>query len=554
MRLYQGLRNLRRLREISRVLVKYGFGYVAIQLGLDRLIPVSRWRTRLLGRDHPLSPAERLRMALGELGPTFTKLGQVLSSRHDLLPPQYLTELRKLQDAAPPVPYRQIESEVCAELGRPPDELFGSIEPEPLSSASIGQVHGATTRDGRAVVVKVQRPDIARLVETDLAIMWDAANFLHVRSRALRRFDLPALAAEFTTIMRDELRYRIEAYNAERLRENLSAIEWVQVPAVVWELTTERVLAMERVNGLRIDRVDELGELGIDLPDLARRFAQCMLQQVFVDGFFHGDPHQGNVWVREDGTLVLLDFGTMGRLDQRFRRSLIALILALARQDTEAALDEIAEMGMMGEHQDVSGLRHDLRRLFTRYYFLPRREFPLGELLIRVVQLMSTHRTPVPWEFSHLGKALVITEGICHELDPDFDFDDAAAPIAEQLRRERTSARYIADELADFGRDMARNLGALPERINQVLSELRRGTLRVRISDEESERVLAHQAALSSRIALSVILAALVVADSLFLLSPVGPAAAKLWVGIPVLAATGLAIILFIAGILAPRS
>lgn len=553
MRLYEGLRNLRRLREISAILAKYGFAYLAIQFGVDRFIPVNRWRARLRGREHPLSPPERLRLALGELGPTFIKLGQVLSSRHDLLPPQFIHELRRLQDEAPPVAYRLIAAELAAELGRPPEELFASIEIQPLSSASIGQVHGAVTKDGRAVTIKVQRPGVAALVEADLAIMWEAANFLNQRSRALRRLNLPALVSEFSSIIRDELQYRVEAHNAQRLRENLLDIPWVQVPEVVWELTAQRVMTMERVHGLRIDRIEELRKLGLDLPDLARRFAQCMLRQVFVDGFFHADPHQGNVWVREDGVLVFLDFGMMGRLEPRFRRSLTDLVLALGRQDSEAALYEIAEMGMLGQHQDVTALRHGLHRLFTRYYFLPRREFPLGQLFIRVVQLMAYNNVPVPWEFSQLGKALVITEGICHELDSNFEFDAAAAPVVERLRRERMSLSHMAEELATFARHTARNLSTLPERLNQVLGELQRGRLRVRVSDDEVDHVLAHHNALYNRIALALILSALEVATALFLLSPVASTAVKLWIGIPVGALTVIAIILLLGGVAHPR-
>lgn len=551
--LHTRLRNLRRLREVSAILVKYGFGYLAIQLGLDRLIPVSRWRARLRGREHPWSPAERLRLALGELGPTFIKLGQVLSSREDILPARFIHELRKLQDEAPPVPYRPVAAEVARELGAPPEQLFASFDPEPLSSASIGQVHAAQTQDGRAVTVKVQRPGISAVIETDLAIMRDAADFLHLRSQALRRFDLPGLVDEFSSLVRDELQYRIEAHSAQTIRDNLRELSWVQVPQVVWELTTQRVLTMERVHGLRIDRTQELSRLGVDLPQLARRFAQCMLQQIFVDGFFHGDPHQGNVWVRGDGALVLLDFGMVGRLDRRFRRSLISLVLALTRQDSQGALDEIADMGMMGEHQEVGGLRRDLRRLFTRYYFLPRHEFPLGELLMRAVALMSRHRIPVPWELSQLGKALMMTEGICRELDRDFEFDQAAAPVIERLRRERLSPHHLLEDLSELGRDLARNLGALPERLNQVLDELRRGTLRVRVAADEGEHALAHRATLSNRVAMSILLGALVVADSLFVLSPVVPQWAKLWLGLPGLGAIGLAIIIVVADMFRPR-
>jgi len=551
--LHTRLRNLRRLREVSGILVKYGFGYLAIQFGLDRLIPVSRWRARLRGREHPLSLAERLRLALGELGPTFIKLGQVLSSREDILPPRFIHELRKLQDEAPPVPYRPVAAEVARELGAPPEQLFASFDPEPLSSASIGQVHAAQTRDGRAVTVKVQRPGISAAIETDLAIMRDAADFLHLRSQALRRFDLPGLVDEFSSLLRDELRYRIEAHSAQTVRDNLRELSWVQVPQVVWELTTQRVLTMERVHGLRIDRTQELSRLGVDLPQLAQRFAQCMLQQIFVDGLFHGDPHQGNVWVRGDGALVLLDFGMVGRLDRRFRRSLISLVLALMRQDSQGALDEIADMGMMGEHQEVGGLRRDLRRLFTRYHFLPRHEFPLGELFMRVVALMSRHRIPVPWELSQLGKALVMTEGICRELDRDFEFDQAASPVIERLRRERLSPHHLVEDLSELGRDLARNLGALPERLNQVLGELRRGTLRVRVAAEEGEHALAYRNVLYNRVSLAVILGALEIATALFMLSTTVSSTIKLWVGIPVLAAVGIAVITLLGGLLSPR-
>lgn len=553
MLLYRRLRNLRRLREISRILVRYGFGYALLQLGVDRLIPISRWRARVLRREYALSPAERLRVALGELGPTFIKLGQALSSRYDLLPQSFVHELRKLQDEAPPVPYRAVASVVEAEFGASPEEVFASFEVEPVSSASIGQVHGAVTKDGRRVVVKVQRPGVMSLVETDLAIMADAANFLHVRSRALRRYDLPAFVREFSAIIRDELRYRIEAHNAQTIRDNLRDFEWVQVPQVVWELTTQRVLTLERLSGVRIDNVDEIRKRGFDLPLLAARFAQCVVAQVFVNGFFHGDPHQGNVWVTPDGGLALLDFGSVGRLDRTFRRSLIDLVLALRRQDSKAALDDIAVMGMMGQHQEVTMLRHDLRRLFTRYYFLPRREFPFGDLFVRVVQIMSNRGVPVSWEFSLIAKALAITEGICHELDPAFDFDEAAQPVIERLRRERFSPHALAEEVVEFARDIGRDLAALPDGLNQVLSQLRRGTLRLRVSDEEVDHVLAHHTALYNRISLALILSALEVATALFLVSPVASTTVKLWVGIPVAVIAGIAIVLLLGGAAHPR-
>jgi ubiquinone biosynthesis protein len=403
------------------------------------------------------------------------------------------------------------------------------------------------------VTIKVQRPGVAEIIETDLGVMRDVAHFLNARSPALRRYNLPALVEEFAAIIHDELLYRVEAYNAHRLRENLAGLTWVQVPEVLWELTTQHVLTTERVYGLRIDRTKELRERGVDLPDVARRFAQCMLQQVFVDGFFHGDPHQGNVWVRDDGVIVFLDFGMVGRLDRRFRRALTDLLLALKRQDSEAALDEIAEMGMMGEHQDVTALRHDLRRLFLRYYFLPRREFPLGELFVRVVQLISRHRVPVPWEFSRLGKALVLTEGICHELDRQFDFDHAAAPVIEALRRERMNPRHLIEEVADLGRDMARNLAVLPERLNQVLSELRRGTLRLRVSDDEVDHILRHRNTLVNRVSLALILSALEIGTSIFVVSSVVSTAAKLWIGVPVAVIIAIAIFILLGGITHPR-
>jgi ubiquinone biosynthesis protein len=519
-------------------------------LGVERLVPISPWRARLRSRLEEKSDAERLRLALGELGPTFIKLGQFLSTRADLLPPHFLSELRQLQDAAPPVPSEQIVEFLERELGKPYSKAFLSFDPKPLASASIGQVHAAVLLDGTPVTVKVRRPGIERTIDTDLGALADFVSLLHGRSASLRRYDLPAFLREFSLMLHDELLFTVEAHNTEALREALAPDPHVAVPRVFWDLTRTGVLTLERFSGTRVNQPDEMRAAGIDPRQVAVNLAQSMLRQVFQLGIFHGDPHQGNLVVMQDGRLGFLDMGEVGQLDQSTRRLMVDLIVAVVRNDADAALDVLLEVGATGPDTDVTGLRRDLARMIMRYAPLGRRQLPLGQFFQRLVTLLFHHGVRVPAEFTLLGKALLLTQGVCNELDPDFDAVAAAKPIIAEMELERASPRRFFSDMLEAAREVRRYAARIPRRADQILDDLRRGTLRLRTHEEDLERRLAHQAILINRLCGTILLGAIILGASIVVFSPSAPPWAALWIGVPALAIAALLAMLLLGNLL----
>lgn len=523
MNLAIGLRNLRRVREILSVLVfDYGFGYVFDQFDLARFFPLGR-RRGIARKYADLSGPQRLRLALGELGPTFIKLGQVLSARADLLPPPIVKELRRLQDEAPEIPFEELRGIIETDLGRPLEQCFEHIDPTPISAASLGQVHAATLRDGRQVTVKVLRPGVNRIVEGDLQILFDVAHILHRQVPSLQRYQLPTFVRRFATQIEDELVYTLEAHNGERLARNLESTGMkVRLPAIIWSLTTRRVLTTERVHGRRVDRL--FGPSAeFDRPAVAAELARCLLHQMFVDGFFHGDPHQGNVLFEEDGTILLLDFGIMGHLDLRMRRLLAEAMLCVYHDDVDGLVIVMSELGTVGPDTDLTALRADVAGILNRFLTLPRHEFPMGELLTSVLHSMWTHHMRLPPELSLVGKALLMTEGICRELDPAFDSRAVAEPVVAEARKAMFSAAAVSEQLVRGLAAAGRRLARLPARLDNVLSLLERGNLRLRIEDSGADTRWNTLTRGLNRLALSVLAAALLLCSALYLSSATTP-------------------------------
>jgi ubiquinone biosynthesis protein len=517
-----GLPNLGRVRQILSVLVlDYGFGFFFDQLGLGSLLPVGRRRgvARQYAR---LSGPARLRLALAELGPTFIKLGQVLSARADLLPAAVVAELRHLQDEAPAVPFDQIRGRIETELGRPVERCFARLDPAPLSAASLGQVHAAALPDGREVTVKVLRPGARHMVEADLQILSEVARLLHRQVPALQVYDLPGLMRQFSNQMQDELIYTLEAHNADRLRQILGdAGIQVRIPEVIWELTTRRVLTTERVYGRRVDR---LSGVAFDRAAAARALGQGLLHQMFVDGFFHGDPHQGNVLFGDQGEIVMLDFGIMGYLDPRDRVLLGQIMRHLYRQDVDGVMDAMFELGSVGPETDPVALRSELTGIVSRFVTLPRRDFPLGEMLTRMLRVLWLNQVRVSPELSLSVKAVLMTEAICSELDPDFDFRELVQPVVEEARAQQLSAHAIYDRVARAAEATGHHLGKLPGQIDRLLSLAGRGGLRLRLDDPGAEARWAGLGRALNRLSLSLLAAVLFLSSAIYLSGARDPA------------------------------
>jgi ubiquinone biosynthesis protein len=370
------------------------------------------------GRREPQAP-EVIRAALAELGATFVKLGQVLSTRPDLVPPRYESALATLQDAATPIALEEVLDAIGRELGGSPAEHFAEFNETPIAAASIGQVHAARLGDGREVVVKVRRPHVVAQVEIDLRLLAGAARLFSLLPGPTRRIDVVGFVEEFALTLRGELDYLQEGANAERIGAQLAGLR-VHVPSVVWPLTTEGVLTLERIFGAKIDDLGALRRDGIDQPAVARSFATAYLSMVFRDGYFHADPHPGNLFVEHDGTLALVDFGMVGTVAPVIRHALAEILLALATGDERRTSAALRELGVLAGGADEERLVQELRELRLATVEVPLKELRFAPLLTRFMAVSRRHRFRFPRELVLLIKTVVMCEGVAAQLDPDF--------------------------------------------------------------------------------------------------------------------------------------
>ena len=499
-----------RYRQIADALSRHGMGYLVGALGLDRFVPFHRG---ILGhplREEPYTRPEHVRMALEELGATFIKLGQILSTRPDLVPPDYQEELAKLQDAAPPVAPEVVEEAVEAELGQPLGEAFADFDREPLAAASIGQTHAARLRDGTEIVVKVRRPGVVEQVEEDLRILQSLAVRADRRWEAAEYYDVVALAAEFADTLRAELDYVREGRNVERFAENFSGDARVHIPEVFWETSSTRVLTLERIRGIKVNDVAALAAAGIDRKELAERAARITLDMIFEHGFFHADPHPGNFFVEADGTLGIIDFGMVGTVDERTQDQLASLLLAITSQDADRLVDAFLELGVAKRRVERAVLRQDLEHLLSRYYGLPLGEIPLGPVISEAMGVVRRHRLQLPPNLVLILKMAVMNEGMGAQLDPDFNLTTVLAPYVRRLMFRRYSPEALARRLSRSGGDAAHLWIELPQHLRRIAGEIERGSVEVGVRPEGFEPVLKRLERLTNRLVLGVIVAAFI--------------------------------------------
>lgn len=513
--LFLSKRELIRAWQILTIIGRYGLMPLTQMSGIGAFLGVRIWQ-RMDRRLEDVSPPVRLRLALTELGTTFIKLGQVLSARSDLLPPEYLTELSRLQDAVPPLPFDRVEPVFRTEFGVEPATAYQEFDTVPFASASIGQAYRATLHDGTPVVVKIQRPGVSAQVQTDLALLRRVAQFLHGTAQ-LHRFDFPAVVREFGSILQDELLYTLEAYNAETLTDEMADRPGVEFPAVYWPLTSRQVLTTQYVSGHKITDHAWLETMGIDRSALAVTLANSLLEQILLFGMFHGDPHPGNLLVTPEGRLVFLDTGMVGRFDRKTRELLIELAIAIFDQDIDAILLHLQQLGVVEDVTNPANLRRDLARLFTKYYFLPRREFRLGELLQRMNSLLFEHHIRMAYEFSLMTKSLFIAEGIALQLDPQFDYNRAALPVINEIRRRYYSPELFLEDTVRELRGLRRQIVDLPRRLSTALTHFERGTFRVESIDALHDARLGAENILINRISIAMLAIGILIASALLL-------------------------------------
>jgi ubiquinone biosynthesis protein len=523
--------HLRRYRQIAEVFVRHGLGFLVDILGIARFVP---WRDRLPGRPErgeALTRPQRLRIALAELGTTFIKLGQILSTRADLLPIEYQTELAKLQDQTPPIPGEIIRGVVEAELGRPLEAVFATFDLVPLASASIGQAHAATLLDGTEVVVKVRRPDVDAQVENDLEILQNLATAASRRWELADQYDVVGLVQEFAQTLRAELDYVREGHNAERFAASFRGYPDVHVPKIYWDTTTSRVLTLERIRGFKVTDSDAVKQAGIEPHALAERAVRIIFKMTFEDGFFHADPHPGNFLLEPGGRIGLMDFGMVGTLDDRTQEHLVEIVLAIASQNTERAVDALLDLGVVRQRVDRHHLRRNLDHLLGRYYGRPLGEIDLSTALTDALDLIRRHNLHLPPNLALLAKTVMMNEGLGLLIDPSFTVTDVIAPYARQLVLRQYAPGRLARRLALAGADAAQLGIELPEHLRRIVRELERGGIEVGVRPEGFEPLLRRFERLTNRIILGIIVAAFVNGLAV-LLSVYHPPELDRWVGV----------------------
>jgi len=508
----RSVRHFQRYREIAQVFIRHGFGELADAL---ELLPYLALPRRLLRRGRPAAPPlgapQRLRLALEELGPTFIKLGQILSTRPDLLPPAYIAELVKLQDAVPPAEWEPVRAQIEAELGAPPEELFTAFEPIPIAAASLAQVHTATLSDDTQVIVKVQRPNIETTIETDLEILFDLARLLQARTPLGELYDLPEIAEEFAATLRAELDFYREGRNADRFRANFADEPYLYIPQVYWDFTTRRVLVLEHISGIKIDDIEALDAAGYDRYHIALHAARMIIKEVLEDGFFHADPHPGNFVVMPGEVIGAMDFGMVGHLSHRTRTDLIRLYIVAVQMDEEGIVDQLIRMGVVRGALDRAGLRRDVARLLRKYHGMPLGAVRAREVVEEVMPIAFRHHLHLPSELWLLGKTLAMMEGVGLKLAPGFDIFAVSEPYVRRFMWQMASPRVWGPPLVKGASDWAELLSLIPRIGSQLLIRAERGELEVTISHKELGQALVRLDRLANRLSISVLLAALIV-------------------------------------------
>ena len=540
-RINRNIRSLKRYRQVLGILIKYGFGHIVEQLNIDyyyelgkRIVSLGT-ASRELDR---LTQAARFRLALEELGPTFIKLGQILSTRPDIVPSDVLDELQKLQDHIPAVPTDEIKAQIHRELGYPTEELFEDFEHTPLATASIAQVHRGTLKSGEKIVCKVRRPGIEAIIETDLDIMMGLAYLVEKHLPGGDLYDPVGLVREFRRTIHRELDFSREGRTTERFAANFADDEIVRIPKVFWDYTGQTVLTLEYVSGIKISNQDQLKEAGLDLEIIARNGADNFLKQVFVHGLFHADPHPGNIHILPENILCIFDFGMVGRLDDDLKLHLTELLLCVLRRDVDHLISQLLYSGELHDESNIKNLKRDLTEFIDDYYDIMLQDLKVGKLLIDFVEILTEYQIKFPSNLMLLSRALFVMEGIGRQLDPNFNMVAQLKPFAEQIIKDRYSPTSIAKDAARTLQSYQALGKSLPRDVKEFINRINRNKFKIDVEHRGFERLINDLDKSTNRISFSMIIAALIVGSSLIMQIDKGP----MLFGFPILGLLGYSV------------
>ncbi len=536
LRINRNFRSIRRYLNIVRVLSTYGFDQVLEMLGLIDMVSRSR---RLFRSSKPdiarLTAAERMRLALEELGPTFIKLGQILSTRPDVIPLAFVIEFEKLQDNVPSFSFEEVVTQITEELGGPVDQFYAEIDPVPLAAASIAQVHRARLRTGEEVAIKVRRPGVIAVVESDIGALMALAGLAERHLPGSEIYDPVGIVREFARTIRREMDFTREGHTIDKFRSNFVKTPWMYFPRVYREYSSRGILTMEFVEGIKVSDREKLIDQGLDVQLIARRGADSFLEMVLNHGFFHGDLHPGNVLILPDNVICLLDYGIVGRLDEDLKSFLINVLAAIVNRDTDEMVSLLHFAGDISESLDVLALKRDLFNFIDSYYEIPLKEIEVGRMLMEFIEIITLYNIRISPDLMLLIKSLVLIEGMGRSLDPAFDMVDNLRPyIIKALRQKMSPLRISRDinKTVSSYLNLARNI---PRDLKEIINRINRNKFKIDLEHRGLDKFTADFDRSINRLSTSMILAAMIIGSSIIMQTDKGPKV----LDVPVLAFMG---------------
>ncbi len=515
-------RDLGRLHNIASVLIRHGMGELVRRLGIGRLLEqagrILHWKEA--GEFNEITAPERLRAVLQELGPTFIKLGQLMATRVDLFPPEWIEEFEKLQDAVPAVPFEELRTQLEEDLGQPPEAVFVHLEKEALAAASIAQVHRARLADGSEVVLKIRRPGIEETVRADLSLLARFAEIAEAEIPELRRYHPVEMVRQFSRSLRRELNLENESRAAERVAANFADDEAIVIPRIYWQWTCERLNVQEYIDGIPARDLEAIEAAGLDRSLLARRGVNAMLQMTLVDGFFHADPHQGNLFYLQDNRIAFIDFGMIGTLSPRRREQVADLLYGLMMRETDHVIDVLQEWTGGFNALDTDRLGDDLEAFLDSYHGLALRQLNFSVMLTDLMALFRDYQLDLPPDLAMLLKAYVSLDGLGRKLDPDFNIVVEISPFLQRL----ITKRYLPSSLLKQGWDNLSStldlLTGLPRDLRRLLRMARRGALQVHVDVTRLDHFGHQLDRAASRISVGMVTAAFIIGTSIVMTAP----------------------------------
>lgn len=500
------IRHIHRYQEIVNAFIRNGFAFLVKELGLAEMFSIKKKWASEQKYAQKRSLGEKVRSFLEELGPSFVKLGQIASTRPDLIPQEVVKELEKLQDHVQPFSFAEVKQIIEAELGNKLEHLFLEFNEEPLAAASIGQVHDAVLPSNKRVAVKVQRPNMKTTVETDLEIIGHLARMAENRFAWAAKYHLTEIVEEFSNALRQELDYDNEARNAERISRYCAEEPYLVIPEIHWEYSTKKVLTSDYIDGIKISQNKTLDQLGYNRKVIAERFTNIMLKQMLLDGFFHGDPHPGNIVILPNETIGMVDFGMVGRLNAEIKYHFASLVIAMRRQSTDGILKAIASMGLIEPDTKIEELRMDIEDLQEKYYQEALSQIHFGEAINELFSIAFKHHIQFPADLTLLGKTLLTMEGIVESLDPQFNMMGAAEPFGKKLLQERYHPKTLSQRFWHHAIEYSDILIHLPKNIKELTVAMQKGKFRSEITVPDLDTFLNKLDKIGNRLSSSIVL------------------------------------------------